>query len=184
MIPQARLKKEIAIPPGVTVSITDKEVIVSNGKITLKKCMLATNVKMSQKEGKVVIEAKNRFTKHEKKLINTFKAHLLNMLKGLQEPFVYKLKVVSSHFPITIKKEGDKITVSNFYGGKVPMTLKIPPEAKVEVQGEIIVVESHDKEVAGQMAAEIESLTRRPYFDKRKFQDGIWIIQKAGKPVA
>jgi len=53
----------------------------------------------------------------------------------------------------------------------------------VTVDGHFIIVESVNKENAGQTAASIEKLTRRAAFDKRVFQDGIFIIEKDGKPV-
>ena len=49
------------------------------------------------------------------------------------------------------------------------------------MDGENITVESADKELAGQTAADIETLTKRPGFDKRIFQDGIWMVSKGGK---
>ena len=47
------------------------------------------------------------------------------------------------------------------------------------MEGNLIYVESCDKELAGQVAADIEQTTRRPGFDRRIFQDGIYIIEKA-----
>jgi large subunit ribosomal protein L6 len=44
-------------------------------------------------------------------------------------------------------------------------------------------VEGIDKELTSQTAALIEKLTRRPGFDKRIFQDGIFMIEKDGKPL-
>jgi len=54
---------------------------------------------------------------------------------------------------------------------------------KVSVDGHFVIVEGVNKEKTGQTAALIEKLTRRAAFDKRVFQDGIYIIEKDGKPV-
>ena len=56
---------------------------------------------------------------------------------------------------------------------------------KVEVEPRriIIEVEGTDKELTSQQAASIEQLTRRPGYDKRVFQDGIYIIEKDGKRI-
>lgn len=183
MIPPTRLKKEIAIPQGISVEIKDNTITVKGGKGVAKKRMIAKNVSITHKEDKITIEPIKKSTKKEKKMINTFRAHILNLIKGVITPYVYKLKVVSSHFPMSIKKDGDKIVISNFYGAKIPKVAKIVQGAEVKIEGDIIVVESVDKEIAGQTAANIESATRRRNYDKRKFQDGIWITQKAGKAI-
>ena len=52
-----------------------------------------------------------------------------------------------------------------------------------KVEGEIVTVNHCDIEVAGQTAADIEQLTRRPGFDPRIFQDGIYITKKDGKNI-
>ena len=59
--------------------------------------------------------------------------------------------------------------------------LKFDETVKISVNGEEILVESNNKELAGQTAANIELLTRRTGFDRRVFQDGIYITEKAGK---
>ena len=46
-----------------------------------------------------------------------------------------------------------------------------------------IVVEGINKELTSQTAASIEQMTRRPGFDKRIFQDGIYITEKDGKKI-
>ena len=76
-----------------------------------------------------------------------------------------------------------ELIVKNFLGEKVPRTLKLKPGAEVKVEGDLIVVESPSKEIAGQVSADIEQLTRRTGYDSRIFQDGIWIVSKGDKEV-
>ena len=61
--------------------------------------------------------------------------------------------------------------------------MKIRAGVKVTIAGTDITVESHNKEWAGSQASAIELLTRRPGFDTRVFQDGIYITEKDGKKV-
>ena len=112
-------------------------------------------------------------------MINTFKAHLIHMIVGSMEGHVYKLKICSGHFPMTVAMKGDTLEVKNFLGEAHPRTLKIKQGADVKVNGEEIVVESPDKEIAGQTAADIEQLTRITNRDRRIFQDGIYIVEKS-----
>ena len=119
-------------------------------------------------------------SKSTKKLINTFTSHMKNLFKGVEEGHTYKLKICSGHFPMTVTLKGEELEVKNFIGEKVPRILKIKPGVKVTVNGSEIIVESINKDLAGQTAASIEQLTKRPGFDNRIFQDGIYIIEKDG----
>ena len=53
----------------------------------------------------------------------------------------------------------------------------------MKVKGQEIIVEGIDKEATGQTAANIEQATRITKWDRRVFQDGIYIVEKAGKPI-
>jgi len=170
------------IPDGVTVTF-DEFVTVKGPKGEVTKKLFHPFVSMKQKDTEIVIEAKNA-TKREKKLIFTFRAHLRNMIKGVVEPWVYKMKVCTGHFPMNVAMQGDKLVVKNFLGEKVPRTLKIRQDVKVTVQDKDITVESVDKESAGNVASDIELLLSIKGRDLRKFQDGIYITNKAGKDVA
>ena len=116
-------------------------------------------------------------------MVDIVKAHIKNMIKGVSEGFVYTLKICSSHFPMSVSVSGNKLEVKNYLGEKVPRVLNLVENVKVTINGEEVVVESSDKELAGQTAANIELLTRRSGFDRRVFQDGIYITEKAGKIV-
>ena len=114
-------------------------------------------------------------------LLGTFKAHINNMFSGLNEPFVYKLKVCSVHFPMNVQAKGNEIVINNFLGGKKPKIVKIPTGAEVNVDGDIIAIKSIDKELAGIAATRIEQATRLTGKDRRIFQDGIFITEKGRK---
>jgi large subunit ribosomal protein L6 len=75
------------------------------------------------------------------------------------------------------------LLIKNFLGEKVPRKVVLKDNSTVKVDGAFIVIESPDKERGGQIAADIEQATRRPGFDRRIFQDGIYIVEKANKPI-
>lgn len=170
------------MPEGVTVQVEGPVVIVKGPQGELRR-RIPGHIVTTVQDGEITLGVKNG-TKREKKLVFTYVAHIKNMMKGVQEPFVYKLKVCSSHFPITASVSGDVFSVKNYLGEKVPRTMKIKGDAKVTVSGSDVTVESIDIEVAGRVAAAIESLVRICDKDRRIFQDGIYIYEKAGKQVS
>ncbi|MBW2998515.1 50S ribosomal protein L6 [Candidatus Woesearchaeota archaeon] len=180
MIPKERLIQEIEVPEGVTVDFKDRIVTVNGPKGSVSKKIMTKAIIIEIKDGKVVISPNVKTSRSEKCLINTNRAHIVNMIKGTQEPYTYKLKVCSSHFPMSVKINGQELVVNNFIGEKVNRVLKLKEGVDVKLDGDVISVTSCNKELAGQVAGDIEKLTKRSGFDKRIFMDGIYIIEKAG----
>ena len=177
MIEARRLRKEITIPTGVDVEMGDV-VTVKHKNFQVKKKLSYPTLNLSKKENKIIIEPK-LFSKREKRIINTFKSHILNMIKGVQEPYEYKVKICASHFPMTVTIEGKKLVVKNFLGEKVPRKADILENADVKIEGDLITITSPDKETAGQVAGNFEKCTRITNRDRRVFQDGLWITKKS-----
>jgi large subunit ribosomal protein L6 len=134
-------------------------------------------------EGKDVTLTAPKASRKEKRMLYTFRAHILNMLKGVQEQYVYNLKACSSHFPMTITVTGNKLIIKNFLGEKVPREVAFKPGVKVTASGDQVTVESPDLDLAGEAASKIELATFVSERDRRVFQDGIYITHKAGVPV-
>jgi large subunit ribosomal protein L6 len=84
---------------------------------------------------------------------------------------------------MNVAVQGNQVIIKNFIGEKVPRVLDLLPGVKVSVDGTTVNVEGVDKELASQTAASIEQLTRRPGYDNRIFQDGVYIVNKDGKEV-
>ena len=156
--------------------------IVSGPKGEVTRKFDNPRVSVSASNNEVEFVAKQT-SKKDKAVIKTYKAHVLNMFQGCNEGFTYKLKICSGHFPMNVSVADNVLTIKNFIGEKVPRQVKLIPGVDVKVEGSFITVSSNEKEKAGQTAANIEQATRRPGFDKRVFQDGIYIIEKAGKEV-
>jgi len=111
-------------------------------------------------EGNKIILKTLKFTKREKKLLNTFIAHIKNMINGVNSKYIYKLKICSSHFPMNVSINNNELIVKNFLGEKQPRKLKLKENAEVKLNGEEIIISSTNKEIAGQIAGDIENLTR------------------------
>jgi large subunit ribosomal protein L6 len=171
---------EIEIPEGIEINLDGAEVTVKGPEGELKKEFEFGMVKV-KKEGNKIILGNKKSTKREKKIMNTLTAHIKNMIKGVSKKFEYVLKAVFHHFPITIEVSGNFATIKNFLGEKVPRKVKIPEGVEIKVNKETIIITGLDKEITGQAAANFEAATRITSKDRRVFQDGIFIINKAGR---
>jgi large subunit ribosomal protein L6 len=175
-----KLYEELDIPKGVSVNLMNGIFTVKGAAGEVSRQLYNPRIASRLDEEKIVFESKSA-TKREKNLTNTFIAHLKVMFKGASKGHNYKLKVCASHFPMTVSVKGSQLEIKNFFGEQVSRFVNIPQGASVKVQGQVISVESTSKELAGQTAARIEHATKRPGFDKRIFQDGIFIIDKDGE---
>ncbi len=173
------MKQELAIPEKVEVGVDKNRVSVKGPKGQIQREFRSKNVMISVDNGKVLLFAKDA-DKKDKTMMNTFKAHIHNMMVGVVEGYVYTLKICSGHFPMNVSIKGNEFSIKNFLGEKVPRTVKIVEGVSVKVDGEKVTVEGIDIEKCGQCAASIELATRITNRDKRIFQDGIWLTSKPG----
>ncbi len=173
-------ESRIPLAEGVNVAIDNKKITLSKGDITLSREYPVSLVNFKQEENELVIKGQS-LNSRVRAIVGAFKAHLTNMQKGLEEPFVYKLKIASVHFPMTSKVEGNSFELKNFLGGKKIRKAEIPQGVDVKINGDIIELSSRDIELVGMTATRMEQLTRVTKRDRRVFQDGIFITEKAGK---
>ena len=176
------MKNEIAIPDGVEAEIHQNKINLKGKEGENSREFNLGKINLEKKDKKIIISCE-KATKKEKRMINTSIAHLKNMIQGVQKKFEYKLKICSSHFPMTLKLEGDNAIIKNFLGEKVDRKVKLPGNIEVKLDKDIITITSVNKEFAGQAAANLEKVTKIRKKDRRIFQDGIYIINKSGKVI-
>ena len=174
------VKEFVELPEGVSASFADDVLLIKGPKGEVKKNFFHQNIVVKIEESKVVVSCPLA-TRREKKIIFSWLAHIRNMIRGSLEPFVYKLKICSGHFPMNVSVSNDNFIVKNFLGEKSPRVLKIKSGVGVKVSGDVVSVESVDKELAGNVASDIEFLTLTRGRDLRIFQDGIYITDKPGR---
>jgi large subunit ribosomal protein L6 len=168
---------ELKIPENVKVEIEGKKVKVSGERGELERNFDEKGIKIDFVEGKIVVSSESERKKF-RALVGTIIAHIKNMIEGVTKGFTYRLRVVYSHFPITVKVEGDKILIQNFLGERVPRVAKIVGKTQVKVEGSDLIVSGINVEEVGQTAANIEQACRIVGYDRRKFMDGIYIVSK------
>ena len=56
--------------------------------------------------------------KKHQAILNTAKSLIQTLCIGVVDGFTIKMKIVYSHFPVTVKVEGKKVLIKNFQGEK------------------------------------------------------------------
>jgi len=175
-----KLSQSLQIPEGITCNYENLILTCKKDSEELKREMNIPQITIEIDNNTISLTC-GKGNKSQNKIILAFLAHIANMFRGLENKFIYKLEVCNVHFPITLKAEGDTLTINNFFGEKVPRKAKILPNVNVEIKGQNITITSADKEAAGQTAANFEKATKVKGKDKRIYQDGIYITQKPSR---
>lgn len=177
----AHISHSIALPEGASASIDGDVVTISKDGQSLSREFRHHKVEVRTDEGALEVFI-NLPRRSDKALAGTWAAHLRNMARGVDEGFEYRLKAVFSHFPMSLKVDGNQFTINNLFGEKVPRVAALPwSPAEVEVRVENktdVVVKGADREKVGQTAANIERACKIKKRDRRVFQDGIYIVSK------
>lgn len=174
------VKYEINIPKEVELKEEKGKIKVKGPLGQTERTFKLKGIKIKQEKDKLTIE-KEEVRKKQKAYLGSVTAHIKNMIKGVTKGHDYKLKIVYKHFPINVALEGNKIAIKNFAGEKKPRYANILEGVKVEIKNNIIELKGIDIEKVGQTAANIEQKTKIKNKDIRIFQDGIYIIKKAGE---
>ena len=175
------METKFVIPEGVEVNI-DKNSVRVKGKNGELKRSFDPSIKIKKDNDEIILLSETERRK-QKALTGTIAAHINNMFHGVSDKITYKSKIVYSHFPMTVKVQGNVIIIDNFLGEKHPRKAKINEGVDVKISGQEVTVTGIDKEKVSQTAANLEQATKIKNRDPRVFQDGIYIIEKDGKPM-
>lgn len=174
-------EKEIKVPEGFTADVSGMKVVVSGPKGKLSREFKGMyGIKLERTAGGVKASSESSMRKQKSK-VGAVIAHVRNMFQGLGEGYTAKLKIIYTHFPVTVKAEEKdrRVLVTNFLGEKTPRAAKIlGADTKVEIKGADITITGSDIEAVGQTAANLEQITRIRAHDRKVFQDGIFITEK------
>ncbi len=170
--------EEVEVPEGVNVEIEGLKVRVSGPKGVLERDFSHARGIMIRKEDSKVIVESYFANRRRKALVGTIASHIDNMIRGVTKGYRYKLKIIYSHFPISVEvdEENRIVRIKNFLGEKADRIARIiGDDVKVRVEGEDVIVEGTNIEHVGQTAANIELATKVKDKDRRVFSDGIYV---------
>jgi len=179
MVKLVHYSEEVEIPENVTLEVEGMKVKVSGPKGTLERDFSYARYVIIRKEDSKVIVETYFANRKRKALVGSIAAHIRNMITGVTKGYRYKLKIIYSHFPISVKVQGKKIIIENYLGEKAPRYAEVfGDDVTVRVEGEDVIVEGINIEHVGQTAANIEKAARIKDYDPRIFMDGIYIYEK------
>ncbi|MGD9131430.1 MAG: 50S ribosomal protein L6 [Candidatus Bathyarchaeota archaeon] len=167
----------VELPEGVEGMLDGRIVTIKGEKGELVRDFSHAPIKILLEGNTVTVQA-SWPRKKEAALVGTVRSHIQNMIKGVTEGFTYKLKIVFSHFPITVNVQGKTLIIKNFTGERNPRKARIMGDTTVKVKGDDIIVQGINLEDVSQTAANIQNATKIKVKDPRVFLDGIYVSEK------
>jgi len=168
----------VQIPGEVEANLVSPNTITIKGKLgQLTKSFINAGVEMSISDSSLRVRVYGR-GRRAVAIRNTVISIIKNMIIGVTEGITYKMKIVQSHFPVSVKVKGNELLIENFVGEKVPRKVRLPDGVKATVKGDEIILTGIDKEKIGLAAGLIENATKIKYKDPRKYLDGIYLYEK------
>lgn len=173
-------KRVVSIPENVHIALKNNLIEVSGPLGTLIEDFSHAPVKIELNDNKEIVVYAYWPKVKEVAIVGTVASLIKNLIKGVTKGFTYKLKIVYSHFPVTIKvnENEKKIIIENFIGEKSPRIAKIVGNVKVKVKADDIIVQGLNLKEVSQTASNIEQATKIKKKDQRVFLDGIYIYEK------
>lgn len=147
-------KKPIEIPKGVEVKI-DGNIISVNGPKGLLSMTLSPRVSVSLSQG-VLMVSRQSDDRKDKAIHGTTRAIIANMVKGVSTGFEKILEL--SGVGYRSQTQGNKLIMSLGYSHSVEYVLPENIRATVDQKQTTITLTGIDKQLLGQVAAEIRSL--------------------------
>ncbi|MEP6905250.1 MAG: 50S ribosomal protein L6 [Gemmatimonadales bacterium] len=170
-------KHPIPIPAGVTVTIDGNTVKVKGPRGELSRT-LHPEMKVAMDDGQVTVSRPSDEANH-KALHGLSRTLVANMVEGVTKGFTKQLDIVGVGYKAEVRPYGLQLALgySHAIEYKAPQGIKLT--APVPTQ---IIVEGANKEIVGQVAAELRSLRPpEPYKGKGIKYQGEQIRRKAGK---
>ena len=175
-------KAPIAIPAGVTVTISDKNLVSVKGPKGELTQQVDRDITIAQEEGNIVVTRPTDQKKH-KALHGLYRSLLANMVHGVTEGYKTTQELVGVGYRAA--NTGNTLELTLGFSHQIVFVL--PKEIKVTTTAEkgknpTITLESADKQLIGQVAAKIRGFRKpEPYKGKGVKFAGEVLRRKAGK---
>ncbi|MCW3976517.1 MAG: 50S ribosomal protein L6 [Candidatus Bathyarchaeota archaeon] len=173
----AEAVKSVEVPVGVEVQVEGRVVTVKGEQGTVTRDFSKAPV-IIELDGNTVWVKASWPRKREAALVGTISSHIRNMIIGVTKGFTHKLKIVFSHFPISVKVKEKTVLIENFTGERSSRKVRIMGDVRVRAKGDDVVVQGISLEEVSQTAANIQNATKVKKKDPRVFLDGIYVYER------
>jgi len=170
-------KKPVTVPKGVTVEIQGNTVAVKGPKGELRRA-LHPEMQLAMADGRVSVTRPSDQQRH-KALHGLTRTLVQNMVDGVAKGYTKTLELQG----VGYKAEGKPYGCNLVVGFSHPVEFRAPAGIKIVVENPTTVrIEGADKEIVGQVAAEIRQVRPpEPYKGKGIRYQGEQVRRKAGK---
>jgi len=175
-------KLPIAVPSGVTITVSDKNLVTVKGSRGELKQQVDPDIIVKVENGQMLVQRPTDQQRH-RSMHGLYRSLLFNMVKGVSEGFTVNQELVGVGYKATVV--GQLLELSLGYSHN--FFFELPAEIQVSAITErgknpIITMVSYDKQLIGQVAAKIRSLRKpEPYKGKGIKFVGEILKRKAGK---
>jgi large subunit ribosomal protein L6 len=170
-------KKPVPIPKGVNVTLDGSRITVKGPKGELSRSLPAAML-VSMKDNEVVVERPSEENEH-KALHGLTRTLVANMIEGVTTGFSKQLEIIGVGYKAEQRPYGLQLSL----GFSHPIEYRAPAGIKLTApQPTQVNIEGANKEMVGQVAAEIRSYRPpEPYKGKGIKYAGEQVRRKAGK---
>jgi large subunit ribosomal protein L6 len=170
-------KKPIAVPQGVKVNISDRNVKIEGPKGAAAR-VLPDRISAVVKDNQIIL-SRATDQKRDKALHGLCRALVSNMVKGVTEGYQKDLEIIGVGFKAQV--QGNNLTMALGFSHQVVM--EIPAGLTLEApKATQLVVKGVDKELVGRFSAEIRAVyPPEPYKGKGIRYVGERVKKKIGK---
>lgn len=175
-------KNPINIPTGVEISVSGDNVITVKGPKGELNQAVDQTISIENKEGNITLTRTND-EKESRSKHGLYRALINNMIVGVTDGYKIQQELIGVGY--RAKSAGQQLELTIGYSHLI--ILELPKEVKVNAEVQkgkppLITLESHDKQLIGQVAAKIRSFRKpEPYKGKGIRYVGEQIRRKAGK---
>jgi large subunit ribosomal protein L6 len=170
-------KKPVPIPKGVTVTLDGSKITVKGPKGELSRSLPGAML-VSMKDNEVIVERPSEENEH-KALHGLTRTLVANMVEGVTTGFSKQLEIIGVGYKAEVRPYGLQLSLgfSHVIEYKAPKGIKLSAPQPTQVT-----IEGANKEMVGQVAAEIRSYRPpEPYKGKGIKYAGEQVRRKAGK---
>lgn len=171
-------KKPVEVPAGVQITITGENLVTVKGPLGELTQQMPADIQITVSDNQALVTRPSD-NKNHRSLHGLTRSLLANMVEGVTKGYVRNLELVGVGYRAT--KQGNNLNLAVGYSHPVEITppagveFEVPAPTKISVKG-------IDKQVVGQIAAEIRAVRKpEPYLGKGIKYENEVIRRKEGK---